>query len=448
MKTTPAISPEKTLHKKVWAVHNWVGLYAGVVIAVLSITGVVALFKVEIDRGLNPSLFHVEPKGEYVDLLPVIDSLKTIHGPENLVYVGVSKTPKDSWFAYFFIRNSTLDIKQWHVFIDPYTGKILGERDVYKSTAFFIRNIHVRLFDNLIGRYLVGLAGIALLISTITGFWIYGGFMKRQLFGAIRKKNLRVSMADYHKLIGITTLLFNLMIAITGGWLGLQGLLQPALGIDRPGIYEVADKPLEKDVDVAYSVDYNSVFKKSRELFPELVPAYIAPSRDGSRTVTIWGSVPRTAFERHRFSLTLDKKNLSELNRYDIRNASFGDKLFYVQESLHFGDFGGILMKMLYSFFGITSGFLALTGFVVYLKRTETKRSQKPKFVELKPLLLKWTYGILGAILLLLGLHLSFGVVVPAILTIVVLYLSLLILLIRAMVLFVKRKLKYGKVAT
>ncbi|MEM9000205.1 MAG: PepSY-associated TM helix domain-containing protein [Bacteroidota bacterium] len=427
------------VHKKLWAVHNWIGLYAGVVIAILSLTGVVALFKFEIDEALNTKLFKVEPKGAKVAMSPIIDSLKNIHGAENLTYIRVPENDTESWSAMFFLRKSTLDIRQWEVFINPYTGKILGERDIYKSVGFFIRNIHVRLYDNLFGRQIVGLAGLALLISTITGFYIYGGFMKRQFFGTIRQKNLRIRMADYHKLIGIVTLLFNLMIAITGAWLGLQAYLQPILVGDRPGVYTMAEKPMEPDEDANYAIDYDKVYAKTREAFPELIPKMIRPSYDGSRTVTVAGTVPQTAFERYTFSITYDKNELQQLHLYDIRKAAFSDKVFYVQESLHFGDYGGILLKLLYAFFGTTSGFLALSGFIVYLKRTEREREEKSKFIALKPLVLRWTYGILGYIGLLLLIHSFFGIAIPTILTITLLYLSLLFLLIRSLVLFLKK---------
>ncbi|MEM1337974.1 MAG: PepSY-associated TM helix domain-containing protein [Bacteroidota bacterium] len=430
----------KKIDKKMWALHNWVGLYAGVVIAVLSITGVAALFKVEIDEALNAKLFKVSPQATTVSLTPIIDSLKTVHGAENLLSVRVPKGPGDTWAPFFFIRNSTLSLKQLEVFIDPYTGKVVGERDVYKSVGYFLRNIHVRLFDGLLGRQIVGLAGLALLISTITGFWIYGGFMKRQFFGAIRKKNFRVVMADYHKLIGISTLVFNLMIAITGTWLGLQAYLQPAIVGDRPGIFKVEEKPLTPEEDAAYPVDYDKVYAKTKELFPELIPAHILLSFDGSRTVSLMGDVARTAFERDSYSITFDKEDLTEVHRYDIRTASTGDKLFYIQESLHFGDYGGFLLKILYAFFGTTSGFLALTGFIVYLKRTERGRKEKPKFVALKPLLLRWSYGLLSYIGVLFVLHSFFGMMVPTILTVVLLYLSLIFLLIRALVLFIKKR--------
>ena len=266
--------------------------------------------------------------------------------------------------------------------------------------------------------------------------------MKKQLFGVIRTKNLRIKMADWHKLIGVTTLLFNLMIGITGAWLGLQGILQPVIVGGRPGVFQPEEFPLTKEEDSALPLDVMAIYQKSRELFPELIPKYIIPSKDGSRTISVMGSVPRTAFERDKFLLTLDKQDLSEVHRYDIRNASLGDKVFYIQESMHFGDYGGLVLKIVYAFFGITSGFLALTGFIVYLKRTEKGRLDKPRFVEVKPLLLRWTYGLLAGGILLIVLNLIFGVVVPSLLVIISLYVSIIVLLLKAHILFIRNKRK------
>lgn len=428
------------MHKKMWAIHSWVGLYAGIVIAILSITGVAALFKVEMDHLLNPHLFKVEEKNTQVDVNPVIDSLIAQHSPGALYGVTLPKEKDDSWIATFILESGGLVPIQLEVFIDPYTGKILGQRDFYYTFAFFLRNIHVRLYEGLYGRQIVGLAGLALLISTITGFWIYGGFMKKQFFAVIRTKNLRIKMADYHKLIGVATLLFNLMIAITGAWLGLQAYLEPLIVGDRPGEYEIVNKPLKSEEDKVYPFNYEEVHTQTRKLFPEFIPSFVIPSTDGSRKITVTGTVPRTAFERERFQITLDKKNLNELYRYDIRKASFGDKVFYIQESLHFGDYGGIILKLVYAFFGITSGFLALTGFIVYLKRTESSRKEKPKFIDLKPLLLRWSYGLLGVIALIAVLHLNFGVLIPTLMVIVSLYISLIFLILRAFIMFFKRR--------
>ncbi|MGO3164539.1 MAG: PepSY domain-containing protein, partial [Sphingobacteriaceae bacterium] len=48
---------------------------------------------------------------------------------------------------------------------------------------------------------------------------------------------------------------------------------------------------------------------------------------------------------------------------------------YYVQEALHFGNFGGIGLKILYAFLGLTSGFLSISGFVVFLYRKNKKNA-------------------------------------------------------------------------
>ncbi len=44
------------------------------------------------------------------------------------------------------------------------------------------------------------------------------------------------------------------------------------------------------------------------------------------------------------------------------------------QEALHFGDFGGLPLKVLYALLGLTSGFLSISGFVVFLFRRKKKQ--------------------------------------------------------------------------
>ncbi|MEM1411595.1 MAG: PepSY-associated TM helix domain-containing protein [Pseudomonadota bacterium] len=432
-------SKKRGLNKQLWAIHSWVGLYAGVVIATLSLTGVTALFIPEIDRLINGDKFHVEPSGPLQPVAGVIEQLAEEHGPENLLVVFPPTEPDDTWLLRFFQRDG-IHVSQPDFFIDPYAAEVIAERDYMRSLAHFLRQIHVRLFESQFGRQIVGIAGIALLLSTLTGFLIYGRFMKKQLFGAIRAGKPRVVLADWHKLIGVATLAFNLMIAITGAWLGLQVYLQPVLVGDRPGAYRATEKPLEAEADAAFVVNYDEVLTTSRALFPELVPKVITPSRDGARTLRVAGDIPGQAYERNSFILTLDKEDLSEVHRYDIRQAGAGAKLFYLQESMHFGDYGGLLLKFVYAFFGLTSGFLSLAGFVVYLERTAKKRREKPRFRELKPTLLRWTYGILGTLVLLAGMQMALGPVIPYLLVTVTFYGWLLFLLLRQLGRFVRSR--------
>ncbi|MDW7694381.1 PepSY-associated TM helix domain-containing protein [Flammeovirgaceae bacterium SG7u.111] len=429
-------------NKLLWKIHSWVGLYSGVIIAFLSLTGAVALFRDEIDLGINPYLRKVEISGEKVNMTEVVEREIAAHPDLALFEVELPKVENGTWNIRFFAKEkSRLFPIFWEVFVDPYTGDVLGERNYYTSFYYYLRNLHVRFYENFYGRQIVGLAGIALLISTITGFLIYGKFMKNRSFWSIRRKNLRMMQADLHKLIGITALAFNLVIAITGSWLGLQPYLQKWLDIERPNSYKVAEKPLDKASDLAYSFDYDAVLEATKASFPELVPTRIRPSTNGERTIKVLGDVPGKIQERFSNTLVFDKADFRQLFKYDISEGSFGGKLFYIQEPLHFGDFGGIWLKVFYCFFALTSGFLSLSGFIIYLKRTEKKRKEKPSFVELKPLLLRWSAGMLVFCAIVFALHAVWGIGIASLVVVVTFYSLLVGYLVKAGWLWGKKKL-------
>lgn len=370
------------MNKKLWAIHNWVGLYFGIVIAILSVTGAAVLFKDEIDVALNREVFTVDVPAnpQRVSLQPVIDQLKK-HYPEYTFRDVILSAPDESWRVNLDYRKIDSDSESRQVFVNPYTGEILGSRDYYKSFAFFLRNIHVRLYESYYGRQIVGLAGVALVVMTITGLLIYGNFTRRQRFGTIRKKNIRTFTADWHKYIGITTLVFNLLIATTGAWLGLQPKLMKWFGTKNPNAVYKSAEIISPEADQALSIDYERVLAASRQAFPDLIPAYIRPSREGERTVEIYGDVPKTAYEPHINRLVLDKQTYETKFVYDIRQQTINDKVYFVQEALHFGSFGGIWLKIVYCLFGLTSGVLSITGFIIYLDRI---RKKEPRHVPLE----------------------------------------------------------------
>ena len=428
-------------NKKLWVIHSWVGLYAGVVIAFLSITGAAALFRIELDHVFNPHLRSVVPGSQKIAMTPLVEKIKAQHPDKVLFEVELPGSSKGSWNIRLLPqKQNRLFPVFWEVFVNPYSGEILGERNYYKTFNFYLRNIHVRFYEGFYGRQIVGLAGIALLVSTITGFLIYGQFMKKQLFGTIRKKNLRVSQADFHKLIGILALVFNLMIAITGAWLGLQGYLQKWLNIERPNTFKVIEKPYSKEEDIAQTFDFDSIYNSSRTHFPHLMPTIIRPSANGDGVVTVLGDVPKQVYERNNNKIVLSKNDYQPLFIYNISNDDAGGKLFYVQESLHFGDYGGLALKLLYCLLALSSGFLAMSGFIVYLERTRKKRISKPNFVELRPLLIRWTAGIIGTCVLIGILSTIWGIGIPTLIVVISFYGFMLLMLLKTIVGRIRRR--------
>ncbi|WP_339906021.1 PepSY-associated TM helix domain-containing protein [uncultured Cyclobacterium sp.] len=406
-----------------WKIHNWLGLYTGIVILFLSITGAAALFRPEIDQLLNPNLRQVEPSAEKASLTEAVAKVLPMHPDKYLFEVEMPKAYLDTWIIRLMPKEkSRLNPMIWEVFINPHTGEVLGERNYFKSFSYFLRNIHVRFYEAYYGRQIVGLAGIALFLSTITGLLIYGKFMKKQPFGKIRSNKLRITQADLHKFIGISALAFNMMIGITGAWLGLQSYIMYGLDIPQPNNFSRKEKVFTEKEDMNYSLDFDAIYQKSQIEFPNMIPWFIRPTTNGEGIVQVLGNVPGQAYERRSNKLVFDKQKQELLFKYNISDQNFGAKLYYVQESFHFGDFAGISLKILYFLLALSSGYLSLSGFIIYLERTRKLKSRLGKTISLKSQLSQWTIGIMSTIVIIGILSMKLGLGVPSLLVAMAFY--------------------------
>jgi len=366
--------------KLFWRLHHWVGLYTGILIGTLSLTGAIAVFIPEIDALIlkyhYDAVSSASPTGTPI-FGKSIDSLIHSHPDYRSLAIILPDNPVQAVRVDLILQPRDDDFMRADFFIDAGMDRILGHRDHQNSLANYLRQMHVRLYEGYWGRQLVGIGGIALAVVAITGLLIYGNFMKKQAWPNLRKKvGMRIVMADWHKLLGISALAFNLVIALTGAWLGLQPWLMRWLDISTPNPYKAATV-MEPETDKALAVDWGAVLQATKREFPELQPRYLVPSTNGSGTVTVRGNVPGLIYERDINVLVLSKTDYRPVFKYDIRKQPFGHKFYFVQEALHFGDFGGLLLKALYALLGLTSGFLSISGFVIFLFRRKKKHPSK-----------------------------------------------------------------------
>ena len=410
-----AVQKSKNL---LWKIHQWIGLYVGIVIAALSLTGAVAVFIPEIDALLERK-YLLTDSGEA--LQPVSGIVSEIQGKyPNFQILGVQPSQSDLHPLVIDIYKEEAPYKseRYQVFVNPYTAEILGTKDHLNSLSNYLRQVHVRLMDAWWGRQLVGLAGIGLVVLCVTGLLIYGQFMKNQVFGAIRKKNLRLLMADWHKMVGIAALLFNLMIGGTGAWLGLQPVLIKWLDIKAPNAYKRTEKLHTPEEDILQPYDYWQAVARSKNEIPDFIPTQVIPSKDGTNTLEIKGDAGHLPFEPHISKVVMDKTSLEVLNSYDIRKQSFLDKFYYLQEGLHFGRFGGIFLKIAYALLGLTSGLLSITGFFIYLirkKKNAEEKSEVKKTIFIYAISTLLFIVLLGAVVIFVGYAYATMLMTPAV---------------------------------
>src|SRR5690606_33094304 len=130
-------------------------------------------------------------------------------------------------------------------------------------------------------------------------------------------------------------------------------------------------------------------------------PRQLSSSTNGSGTVTVRGNIAGQIYERDINVLVLSKTDYRPIFKYDVRQQPPSHKFYFIQEALHFGDFGGLMLKALYALLGLTSGFLSISGFVIFLLR----RQKKKKFQRADAWKTTFVYSV-AVLLFLIGIAL------------------------------------------
>jgi len=357
--------------------HKWAGLLTGLFVGVLSASGAVAVFKPEIDRLVTPAL-RVRPGAQKVALDEALAAVKRAYpGAE----VGGAQFPARPDTAYTILAQQGGASRE--IFVDPYTGQVTGARSG-ETVANVIRQLHVRFyFFGWQGRVAVGLFGLMLLFSSLTGLVIYARFMRgvfaqRLRFWQIRRgQGPKLATSDWHKLVGLLALAFNLVIGLTGAVLGLENLTRYAPGIDR-AIHPRPQPGARRDgpADPAARLTAEEALKTARAALPGLEPTGLLLPPARADYFTVYGNLAGR-LERESASFVLVGAERGEVrDRYSAAGGGAAVRAYDLSEPLHFGNFGGPGLKVAYALLGMTSGFLSVTGFMLWaFKRRRRVRS-------------------------------------------------------------------------
>lgn len=363
--------------RQLFALHRWTGVWTGAVITFLSVTGAIVVFNPEIDEWLNPELLVTSPDAGARDV-GIDTALRNARERSPDLSVDAI-TPPRSRTGVYAIWMTDDDGGYYQATVDPYTGEVLGRRNYKASFQDVMRQLHVRFFAfGWQGRVVVGAFGLALLISAVTGFLIYGRFIRAlpRWWSIRRDRRLQISLSDWHKLIGILTLAFNLLIAVTGAVLGLENLARFAPAVSQaihpgPSDEVLADVPetLEGTVPVSSAV------ARVRSVIDGFQPGFIILPKAGVGHYELFGDLPDRTEMDNASGAVVHALTGEVLYRHSAREARTITKAYNWMDPLHFGYFGGVATKVLWVLLGLASGFLSISGFVIWC----LKKWRKPR---------------------------------------------------------------------
>lgn len=351
----------KLSDKTVFAWHKWLGLFVGIFTLFLSITGILLLFKDEIDAALAPELVKVMPAQKRFPLDSMLAVLKQKY-PQAILTETILNTSHPD---YAVVTEMALyEERQW-VYWNPFTNQINGVR---KSEDMFMDDVlewHEELTVGEFGHLFLFVVGLALLGSVLSGLWYYRKSLLKVFKIGVRNRNTYLFNADLHKLVGVSSCLFLLLMGGTGTFFHWEKIERMSGPRALEASIFIPPVPVS---EITYSLDQftNATAKNIGGFIPEVIDY---PETDES--ITISGNRPESVRLLGKFnsSAVFDSKSTALKNVTHREDGDLEQTMERSFEQLHYGQYGGIWSKIIYAFGGLCLATLSITGFVIWLKK-------------------------------------------------------------------------------
>ncbi|MCW6026779.1 PepSY domain-containing protein [Stenotrophomonas sp. SRS1] len=354
----PALPATGGGRRRWFELHSWIGLKLCLFMGFVCLTGTLAVFSQEIDWLLHKPM-RVADGGDTASWGRIISAAQRARPAWELEGISAGHTRLFAARAQMRLP----DGRRRFVWINPYTAQVTGDTGWF-NVQRLLRNTHRHLMLPVIyGVPLVTALSVPLLLSWLGSLYIYKkwwrGFFKRP--DTARPRRL---WGDLHRLAGVWSMWFLLLIGITGAW-----YLVESLGGDAPAapVTRLADGDAPpRPVDPA-AVD--AAVRHVSEQWPAFTPTGALVSRDG-RGLVLMGEATAWLVRERANNIALDLQDGTVLGRHDGGDLGVHQRIAEMADPLHFGSFGGWPIRLLWFVAGALLTSLCFTGVYIYGLRT------------------------------------------------------------------------------
>lgn len=264
------------------------------------------------------------------------------------------------------------------LFLDRATGQSLGPAP-QGGVMDVLLQVHTDMFLGLPGMLLLGMMGVLFLVSLLSGLVLYSPFMRKLPFGTVRMDRAkRTGRLDQHNLLGITALAWMMVVGATGA---INAFADPVVDNWRNGELAQMTSAFASAGALAPS-QYGSIDEAltvAQTALPGRSPQFIAfPGGDWSTAhhyaVFFQGDTPAT-----QYLLTpalVDAKDLTLTASRDLPPLA---QALMLSKPLHFGDYGGLPLKMIWALLDLATIWVLWTGILLWLRR-DSKRKPSSEY--------------------------------------------------------------------
>lgn len=363
-----------------WLVHKWTSLVSTAFLLMLCVTGLALIFHHEIDDVLQnkPQPREMPAGTPWVSLDRLVEAA-TARRPGEVIHFFVWDRDEPNVAAVFLNKDFKTYDDYSSVQLDARTGEILRETtpDQYGFIKIMFY-LHINMFAGLPGTLFLGAMGILLLASIASGAVLYGRFMRRLDFGTQRtRQGRRLLWLDRHNLLGVVTMAWLIVVGVTGV---INTLTDPLLRYWRADQLASMLAPYrDRPTTTVATGSLEAAVATGLHSAPGMRPSFV--SFPGTRNSSAFHYAiffrGESAWSSRLLTPALVDAETAKLT--EIREMPWYIKVLLLSQPLHFGDYGGMPLKILWAFLDIVTIVVLSSGLYLWLSR---RRSRLEELVE------------------------------------------------------------------
>lgn len=356
--------------KKLFAFHGWLGLNLGLPLFIICLSGTFAVMSPEFDRLINPAMRASPPSRDAEPLSwgKLVHEIEKAYPSAVVAYIHGGDGRNSAYQAS--VAFSPTDHRL--AFVDPYSGEVRGQSTLFNVKSFF-RIFHKQFYILRSdywphGRIFVCSFSLVLLLSTLTGLLLYKRWW-RSLWTLRITRGRRIFFSDLHRFVGVWALLFGLMFAVTGMWYLTAQILEDFDLREHDSFARISPGTLAERPSNLIPVPLDELVAKAKAAYPEFRIRGVFPNARPGSGVTLTGDGPALLVNPQGNQVHLDPYSGEILKLMKARELPLGARLIETVDPLHFGRFGGLLTKIIWTVAGLALSVGILAGVYIWWLR-------------------------------------------------------------------------------
>ncbi|WP_343529011.1 PepSY-associated TM helix domain-containing protein [Sphingomonas sp.] len=361
-------------------VHKWTSLVSTAFLFMLCVTGLPLIFHHEINALTGAPILTerrgagVEPGGGVKFDRIVAQAVATRPG-----WTMMFLTFDDEQPIVRAVVAPNMRAEQREVAILPFdlrAGTLIAAPPPNKGVMAILLDLHAHLLMGVPGELFLGLIGIVILVAIASGVVVYAPFMRKLPFATIRRsRSVRVTWLDTHNMTGIVGAAWLSAVSLTGF---IICMTMPITAIWQKDQLTAMAAPYRQSRPPQHLASVDRVVAELRRAAPDADIAFI--SWPGSRLSTphhfmagLRGNSPLT--RRLVKPAMIDAVNAKVTG---MPNLPWYMKALFLSAPLHFGDYGGLPLKIIWALLDVAAIVVLGTGLYLWLKPGRSAKNTRP----------------------------------------------------------------------